>query len=101
MKRIYPSRESYAEFWRAHPAFTGHWNDAVADYVDYDLDEVDGGFRPSSRFEAIATNVVQMSGDDGYSEALASLSVPVDFLRAPRGLPSFSPRAHVREGCPA
>lgn len=91
LKRIYPSRESYAQFWRAHPAFTAHWNDAVADYVDYDLDEVDGGFRPSSRFEAIATNVMQMSGDDGYREALASLHVPVDFLRAPRGLLNETP----------
>lgn len=91
LKRVYPSRESYSEFWRSHPAFTGHFSDVVADYVDYDLDEVDGGFRPSSRFEAIATNVVQMSGDDGYREALASLNVPVDFVRAPRGLLDESP----------
>lgn len=91
LKKIYPSRESYAAFWRSHPAFTGRWSDVVADYVDYDLDEVDGGFRPSSRFEAIATNVMQMSGDDGYREALASVRVPIDFLRAPRGLVNESP----------
>jgi Predicted hydrolases or acyltransferases (alpha/beta hydrolase superfamily) len=91
LSRVYPSREAYREFWREHPAFRDHWNDAVAAYVDYDLDEVDGGFRPSSRFDAIATNVMQMSGDDGYREALAGVRVPIDFLRAPRGLLNETP----------
>lgn len=91
LKRVFPSRAAYAAFWQEHPAFRECWNDAVAAYVDYDLDEVDGGFRPSSRFEAIAANVLQQNGDDGYREALAGLRMPVDFLRAPRGLLNESP----------
>jgi len=86
LSRVYPSREEYARFWRAHPAFVDGWNDAVAAYVDYDLDEVEGGFRPSSRLAAIATNIVQQDGSGGYREALASIDVPSLFLRAPRGL---------------
>jgi len=91
LSRVFPSRAAYAEFWRGHPAFRGNWNDDVAEYVDYDLDEVDGGFRPSSRFDAVATNIVQQDGGDGYLDALGSLRVPVDFLRAPRGLTDGPP----------
>lgn len=85
LSRIYPSREAYTAFWREHPAFRDHWSPAVEAYVQYDLDTVDDGFRSSARLEAVAANVVQQSGDDGYREALAGLRVPVDFLRTHRG----------------
>ncbi|WP_246846425.1 alpha/beta fold hydrolase [Humibacter ginsenosidimutans] len=90
LSRVYPSREAYAEFWREHPAFTD-WNQHVSAYIDYDLDEVDGGYRPSSRAEAIATNIVQQDGSDGYRDALRELRMPVHFLRAPRGLLDETP----------
>lgn len=91
LSRVFPNRESYESSWRSHPAFVGHWSRAVGDYADYDLDEVPGGFRPSSNYDAIAANIVQLSGDDGYREALAGLTVPVTFLRAPRGLLNEEP----------
>ena len=90
LTRVYPSREAYAEFWRGHPAFT-EWNEGIAAYVAYDLDEVDGGFRPATRLAAVATNIVQQDGGDGYREALQRLRVPVDFLRVPRGLLDETP----------
>lgn len=99
---VYPSRDAYEALWRAHPAFTGHWSEAVADYVAYDLDGVEGGFRPSARFEAVAANIVQLGPGDGYREAFAGLSLPIDFLRAPRGLvnqtPGLYPDAVLAEG---
>lgn len=91
LSRVFATREEYTDFWRAHPAFRDHWNDEIAAYIDYDLDEVDGGFRPSSRFDAVATNIVQQDGGDGYVDALGRLRVPVDFLHAPRGLLDAAP----------
>ncbi len=37
LSMTFPDRETYRDFFRAHPAFAGEWSDAVADYVDYDL----------------------------------------------------------------
>jgi pimeloyl-ACP methyl ester carboxylesterase len=104
LSRTYASREAYTAFWREHPAFRDHWNPAVEAYVQYDLDAVEGGFRSSARLEAVAANVVQQSGDDGYREALAGLRVPVDFLRAHRGLvddpPGLYPDGLLDESAP-
>jgi lipase len=91
LSRVYPSREAYSAFWREHPAFREGWNDEIEQYIQYDLDEVGDGFRSSSRFEAVAANVVQQSGDDGYLQALEGIRVPVDFARAPRGLLDETP----------
>lgn len=86
LSQIYTTREDYQAYWRAHPAFAGNWNNAVAAYVDYDLEPVEGGFRSATRLAAVAANIMQMDGSEGYADALASLRMPVDFLRAPRGL---------------
>ena len=100
LKQTYASRSEYQRLWRGHPAFAGDWSEAVEAYADYDLEEV-GVFmyRPASRYAAVAANIVQMSGDDGYRDALAGIRVPLSFLRAPRGLldevPPLYPHALV------
>lgn len=83
---VYPDRDAYLAFWRRHPAFAQHWNDDIEHYVLYDLDDVDGGVRPRTRLEAVATNIVQQSGDDGYLDAVAHSGAPIEFLHSPRGL---------------
>lgn len=86
LTRTYPDPQSYIHEWKQHPALRENWNDRVQEYVEYDLDEAPGGFTPSARLEAVATNIVQMSAADGYASALAGLMIPVEFIRAPRGL---------------
>ncbi|WP_308468296.1 alpha/beta hydrolase [Rathayibacter soli] len=86
----YPSRDAYADFWRAHPAF-GDWNDDIAAYIDYDLEPDGDTFRSSARLEAVATNIVQMGEGDGYAQAVAALSPPLEFLHSPRGLLNETP----------
>lgn len=105
LKQSFRSRSEYEQLWRSHPAFAADWSDAVADYANYDLEEItlDRGalsaplFRPASRYAAVAANIVQMSGDDGYREALAALRVPLWFLRAPRGLLNEIPPLYPSE----
>lgn len=82
----FSSVEAYRDFWRAHPAFVDDWNSWVEDYVDYDLDGAAPQLRPSSDYEAIASDSLRLSGDVGYADSLAALPGPVQFLRAPRGL---------------
>ncbi|HEY1105216.1 MAG TPA: alpha/beta hydrolase, partial [Agromyces sp.] len=87
----FPDRSAYADFWRAHPALGPYWNDAIADYVDYDLDGEEPELRSSANADAVAVNALELDGSAGYAEALAGLPGPVDFFRAPRGLQDRAP----------
>jgi len=86
LSRTFASRAGYQEFWRAHPAFADAWSNDVAEYVDYDLEGEEPLLRASTRFEAMAENVRELDGSAGYLEALLGLTVPIEFVRAPRGL---------------
>ena len=37
LSMTFPDHEAYRNFWRVHPAFVDSWNEAVTDYIDYDL----------------------------------------------------------------
>jgi pimeloyl-ACP methyl ester carboxylesterase len=93
--------ESYLQFWRAHPALGPHWTKEIEAYAEYDLDGVAPHLRSSSNPEAIAENELQLDGANGYAAALAALRLPIDFIRAPRGLldgaPLYSPEDVERE----
>lgn len=89
LKRLtmtFPSRAEYVDFWRSHPALGPYWNDTIESYVDYDLDGHAPRLTPSSNPDAVAENSLQMDGQDGYTDALHRLGMPVDYLHAPRGL---------------
>lgn len=86
LSRTFSSSAEYEEFWKSHPAFRNDWSPEMAAYAAYDLDGEAPALRPSTRVPAMAENVLQLNGSDGYAEALAELATPIDFLRAPRGL---------------
>jgi len=86
LSQTFTSPEAYLDFWRAHPAFASDWSPDVAAFARYDLDGVDPRLHPSALLEAVAQNVMELDGSHGYTEALAGLTLPIDFLRAPRGL---------------
>jgi lipase len=102
LSAVFPDRAASLAFWRAHPAFADAWTPEVERYVLYDLQEVDGGVRARTRLAPVATNIVQMTGDDGYAQALQTIDAPIDFLHAPRGLldevPPLYPDAVLRDG---
>lgn len=96
LTQTFPSAEAYREFWRAHPAFA-RWNPVVEQYVDYDLAEyppADGAaagpvLRPATSPDAVAADSADSARGDALPAALAwaaDTSLPITFLRAPRGL---------------
>lgn len=87
LSMTFPDRKSYQDFFRAHPAFVGDWNDAVADYVDYDLVGEPPHLRSATTFEAMAqdSDDLQRSGEWLLS-ALAAAPAGTEFLQAERGL---------------
>jgi len=86
LEMTYPSREAYRDFWRAHPAFVGDWNDDVEAYVDYDL----VGSAPDLHSAASAASALADSVEQGVGtvadQPWSVVTAPITFLRAPRGL---------------
>lgn len=97
LSMTFTSRAAYAEFWRSHAALGPYWNDTIAAYVDYDLEGHEPELSSSSNPDAVAENSLQLDGQDGYADALAALPMPVDFLRAPRGLADQVPPLYTDE----
>jgi pimeloyl-ACP methyl ester carboxylesterase len=93
----FESREQYEEFWKRHPAIGPWWNSAFRDYVDYDLVGEEPELRSSVDPESVSVNALELDGSAGYADALAGLTLPIDFVRAPRGLldgpPVYEPGA--------
>jgi pimeloyl-ACP methyl ester carboxylesterase len=83
---VFPTRAAYQEFWAQHPAFAGGIDERMADYFDYDLIEVEGGFGSSVVGDRVREDVVSQLSPDVLTPALERLRVPAVLLRAPRGL---------------
>ncbi|MEO6941915.1 MAG: alpha/beta hydrolase [Terrimesophilobacter sp.] len=101
LSMTFESRESYRDYWRHHPAFADDWNTIVEDYLDYDLVGTEPNLRPSSSYEAVAADSIELRGGESLMRALRELAHPATFISAPRGLmnqtPPLYPEATVAE----
>jgi lipase len=86
LEMTYPTRESYREFWRAHPAFANDWSPDVEDYVDYDLVGTEPALRSSASTDAVMADSVEQGVGTIAEEPWAAPATPMVFLRAPRGM---------------
>jgi pimeloyl-ACP methyl ester carboxylesterase len=83
----YASEKVYVDFFRAHPALAGDWNDDMVAYARYDATGPDGAIR--SRVNGA---VVAEDGRDlivnaaSFGSDLIGLKVPAVLLYAPRGM---------------
>jgi lipase len=91
LRMRFASTAAYHDFWRAHPAIGPWWNETVERYVDYDLVGEPPELRSSVSEDAVSVDALQLDGGAGYAEALAGLTLPISFLRAPRGLLDADP----------
>ncbi|MCU1551513.1 MAG: alpha/beta hydrolase [Glaciihabitans sp.] len=87
----YPTRASYRDFWRAHPAFVDEWNDDVEAYVDYDLVGEAPNLRSSASGAAVMADAVEQGVGTVADEPWHVVTTPIRFLRAPRGLLNGAP----------
>lgn len=85
LARTFASREEYLDFWRPHPAIGPLWSDAV-ERVVLDGLQGEGPYRASAHPEAVAETLADLSGRDGYRDALVGLTVPTTFIRPGAGL---------------
>lgn len=85
LEMTFPSRESYREFWQAHPAFTGDWTPQIEDYIQHDL-VGSGPFRSSCVAQAVRIDGRQLLTDPVVQTAIHALPVPGVLVYAERGL---------------
>ncbi|MBH0025244.1 alpha/beta fold hydrolase [Salinibacterium sp. SWN248] len=99
LSMTFADRESYQDFWRVHPAFADNFTEAIRDYVDYDLVGTAPELHPASNLAAVSFDALQLSGDTDYLAGLQGLTMPVHFIRAPRGLLNQVPALYSPEQC--
>ncbi len=91
LSRIFPSKEAYRDFWRAHPAIVGHWSPLVEAYADYDLVAGPHGLHPATKIEAMTADSRDLYGSQVVVDALTHLPAHTTWLTAPRGLVNTTP----------
>lgn len=92
LEQVFGSLEEYHRFWAPHPAFAGHWNALLHDYLAYDLQPLDGGgYRAATSVSALVEDTAELHRGTALLQALEELSHPVRLLRAPRGLLNEEP----------
>jgi lipase len=84
--QAFPSTEAYLDFWKAHPALTGHWTPDVEAYVRYDLDGEPGQQRPRAVAEAVQADGRDVLAEKVVADALGRLNRPTPLLIAPSGM---------------
>jgi len=97
LRRTFPSREVYQQFWRAHPALRDAWSDAVADYVDYDLVGDPPELRSSVSLQAVVQDARDQFHDPDTADVLGSFSGPARFLAVSRSLLDQPPGLYPEE----
>ena len=86
LSRVFPTRDSYLDFWRDHPAFGGGVSPGLAAYFDYDLVEAPDGFVSGVSIDRVREDTATQLDPEVLPPALERLRVPTTLLRAPRGL---------------
>ena len=86
LRMTFPTRDSYTEFWLAHPALRPDWAPWIDEAMQYDLVGEEPELRSSCRMEAIRVDGADLMTTEGVRDAVRSLPVPAVLLWAPRGM---------------
>lgn len=87
LRETYPSVDAYVDFFRAHPALAGDWNDDMDAYVRYDAAGEPGAIRSRTSAEAVyADGRDLLVHGDSFGADLQGLTLPATLLHAPRGM---------------
>jgi lipase len=86
LQQTFPSREAYRRFWQAHPALREAWNEAIAEYVDYDLVGSPPELRSSVSSQAVRQDARDQFQDPDTADVLGGFAGPTRLLVVSRGL---------------
>jgi pimeloyl-ACP methyl ester carboxylesterase len=81
----FPDEESFFDYWKAHPALKGHWDDGMRSALIYELARSNGGFRSRVNPEAIEINAREITVDTDSSSAGERVTAPAHLIVVERG----------------
>ena len=67
LSMTFPDYEAYRNFWRVHPAFVDSWNQAVTNYIDYDLVGIPPELHPATPIAAMTADIPDQYGTDTHA----------------------------------
>ena len=97
LSMTFPDHEAYRNFWRVHPAFVDSWNQAITNYIDYDLVGLPPELHPATPIAAMTADTPEMYGTEPMLAAVANLPAPTILLRAPLGFVNDPPGLYSPE----
>lgn len=83
--RLFPDREAFFAYWKAHPALERHWDDGMKPLLEYELVESGGGFRVRINPEALRVNARAITVDPETKDAGLGVEVPTHLIVVERG----------------
>jgi lipase len=90
--QVFPTIESYLDFWRSHPALSEEWNSDLEEYLIYDLEPTAGGYVSRARTEPVRSDGADVLTDAAaIAAALKALTCPSVLVRAERNLVNATP----------
>ena len=89
----FPTRDAYLDFWFPGQGLTFDTiAPELADYYDYELAPVEGGFRPKASLGAVQEDAEWIASKSPSAEAMAAVACPVALVRAEYGfMPGTTP----------
>lgn len=82
----FQSTEQYLSFWHAHPAFHSSWNEDMEAYLRADIEGRPGAMHSVTSEDAVRLDSTALLLDESSRTALERADVPVELVRAERGL---------------
>jgi len=91
LRRTYPSRKDYREFWHTQPHFPPQeWNVWIEAFLDYEVGG-DSPVQPKASEVAVRADLGEAFQREAVVERLQSIRVPTVLLRAERGFTPDQP----------
>ncbi len=91
LEMTFADRETYRQFWRAHPALKDEWPPTMDAYVDYDLVGEPPAMRSRTSADAMRQDAVELYGTPLVDASVAGIRPDTTLLIAPRGLQNETP----------
>lgn len=85
LRKTYPSRDFYRDFWRSQPHFAAEWNPWVEAFLDYELGGDPPELRPKASIDAVKADLAEGFKSEEIARRLRGVRVPVVLFRAERG----------------
>lgn len=81
----FEDRESFFDYWKAHPALKRHWEDAMRPALDFELAPSEKGYVVRINPEAVREGARQITVDPKTRDAGSRVEVPTHLIVVERG----------------